>query len=174
MRWEDLFADMVGQLDALVRSDVEDEVAELAVAAIAQTRLADRLRARHGATLTVRLVDASTLSGEVVDVAPAWVLIGQGLRRWLVPATAIALAWPLGAVAPEPGRVEQRLGLGHALRALASEHVPVHVRTCAGDYDGVIVRVGADHLDLVTADSRDDGDRRVLTLATTAILAVGS
>lgn len=150
MRWDALFADLQAQWEAEQRSADDEEIRELAEAEAAATRLGDRVRARRGHPLTVRLVDGSDRSGVVVDVAQEWVLLAEGERRHLVPMSAVALVWPLAGAAPPPAAVDRGLGLGHVLRALAAEGQQVLVRTLGGDQVGLVVRVGADHLDLAT------------------------
>jgi hypothetical protein len=167
VRWESLFADLQAQWEAELRADDDAEIRELAEAEAAGTRLGDRLRARRGEPLTLRLVDGSDRSGVVGDVAQEWLLLAEGERRHLVPVAAIALAWPLAGAAPAPSRVERGLGLGHVLRALAGEGQHVVVRTRGGDHTGLVVRVGADHVDLATAVG-------VLTVPWAALLSVSS
>lgn len=148
MRWEALFADLESQFAGAARVDDEAEVADLAEAEMAQVSLADRLRARHRDDVSLRLRDGSTVRGTVVDAAVQWLLVAEGGRRTLVPTQAVAAAWPLGTAAPEAPVVERRLRLTHVLRALAREGSAVVVRTTAGDYQGWIVRVAGDHIDL--------------------------
>lgn len=167
VRWDALFADLQAQLEAEQRTDHDVEIRDLAEAEVAGTRFADRLRALVGGPLTVRLIDGSDWAGMVADAAPEWLLLAQGERRHLVPAAAIALAWPLAGIAPAAGRVESRLGLGSVLRALAAEGQAVMVRTRAGDHNGLLVRVGADHLDVAAAAG-------VLSVPWSALLSVSS
>ncbi|ACQ79515.1 conserved hypothetical protein [Beutenbergia cavernae DSM 12333] len=172
MRWEDLFADLDAQLAAAHEQESEDEIADLARAEAATTRFADRLRARRGRQLGLRLRDGSTVQGTVVDVAPAWVLLGEGERRVLVPTDAVVTAAPLDVVAPEAGAIESRLGLAHALRAIAGDGRRLKVTTAAGDLVGHLERVGADHVDLRLDRADLAGD--VLALPFSALIAVGS
>lgn len=167
MRWDALFADLQAQWEAEERTAGDEEIRELAEAEIATTRFADRVRARRGERLSVRLSDASDRVGLVVDVAQEWMLLADGERRHLVPLSAVALAWPLAGSAPPPTAVERGLGLGHVLRALASEGQEVSVRTHGGDHAGRVVRVGADHLDVATRAG-------VLSVPWAALLSVSS
>ena len=167
MRWDDVFAELAAELAAVEREEAEARLGELVAAEFAGTTFADRCRARRGQSLTLRLQDGSTRSGTVRDATRGWLLLADGDRRSLVPLTAVVLAWPLQGSAPEPRPVEARLGLGHALRALAEDHLPVLVRTTAGDHRGQIVRVGADHLDLA-------GGAGVLTVPWRGLLSVES
>lgn len=148
MRWEALFADLEAQLAGVARAGDDEEVVDLAEAEMAQVALADRLRARLGREVSVRLRDGSAVHGTVVDVAVQWLLIAEAGRRFLIPVEAVAAAWPLGEVAPQAPGVERRLRLTHVLRALAREGTAVVVRTVAGDYRGWIVWVAGDHIDL--------------------------
>ena len=150
MRWDDLFEDLQAQFAAAERVVDDVRVVELAEAEVASTSFSDRWRARRGEQLTLRLRDGSDRSGTVVDVATAWIVIGTGERRSLVPRHAVAVAWSLAGAAPEPSRVERSLGLGHVLRALAHEGSAVVLHTLAGAHRGRLVRVGADHCDLIT------------------------
>lgn len=175
MRWEALFNDLEAQF-AGAASDLDDDlVLDLAEAERATAALADRLRARRGHPVTIRLADGSDVRGVVVDAAPQWLLVGDGTRRVLVPLEAVAAAWPLGEVAPEAGGVERRLRIGHALRALAREEVPVVVRTVAGEHRGWIVGVRLDHVDVRVALSDPHeaaGAGAVVTVALRHLLAV--
>jgi hypothetical protein len=153
MRWEALFADMEAQLAAGRLADVRADVAELARAERAAVTLAARLRASVGRPVRVRVGGPDVVEGVVLDAAAQWLLLATSpVRRALVPADAVVAVDGLAAhAAPEAGAVESRLGLGHALRALARDRVAVVVRTAGHDLTGRIERVGADHLDLAEA-----------------------
>lgn len=153
VRWEALFADLEGQFVAAERAGREDELIDLTEAEMATTAIADRLRARVGHQVTVRLVGGSLLRAEVYDATPQWLLMGLDGRRVLVPLHAVVAAWPLGEVAPQAPVTERRLRLTHVLRAIAREARAVLVRTAHGDYRGWITRVAADHVDLRIDDA---------------------
>jgi hypothetical protein len=154
MRWEALFADMEAQLDAALAAGLAAEVADLTRAERATVELGNRLRAAHGARLTVLVAGAGTAAGELVvgellDVAAQWMLLGDGTRRALVPLQAVVAVRGLPVrSAPAPGEVARRLGLGSALRALARDRATVRLVTAGAELGGRIERVGADHLDL--------------------------
>ncbi|SEE99152.1 hypothetical protein [Ruania alba] len=167
MRWDDVFSDLQAEFDEALRSEDEAEIAELVRAEVAGISLADRCRARRGQELTVRLCDGSDRSGLVLEANRAWLLLGAGERRVLVPIDAVVLAWPLASAAPEPGVVEARAGLGRALRALAQNGTEVLVRTVAGDHRGRLARVGADHCDVITSQA-------VISVAWAGLLSVES
>lgn len=148
MRWEALFADLEAQLEAARASEAAADVAELTRAERATVELASRLRAAHGHVLTVRS-GATRVAGTVLDVAEQWVLLGDGLVRWLVPVAGVTAVHGLPVhAAPAPRAVERRLSLGHALRAIARDRATVRVVLDDEELTGRVDRVGADHLDL--------------------------
>lgn len=157
MRWESLFADMEGQLEAAEAAELLAGVPELTRAERATVTLHARLRAAGGLRLVVRVRGGELVSGSVVDVAEQWVLLGDGSRQALVPVAAItAVQWLDRGVHPGDGVVGRRLGLGHALRALARDRALVRVLTSGGELAGRLDRVGADHADLTAVP---DGPR---------------
>lgn len=167
MRWDALFADMELQLEAAAQAERADEVAEITRAERAGVGLADRLRAGTGADVTLGLRDGGEVRGRLTDVGDTWLLLADGAREHLVPVAALVTVAGLdGAVAPEPGHVARRLGLGHALRAIARDRSLVQVRTAAGAHQGRIDAVAADHLELALTfgDSGRPSGRR-LTVA---------
>lgn len=170
MRWEALVEDWAARFDAAERAEDRTLAAELTEAEAGRTLLADRLRAQRGAELRVRLRTGETVLGEVLDVAPQWVLLGQAERRVLIPVTAVQAAWPLGPVAPGAGEVERRLGMTHVLRGLAREGARVRVTCDGGMWSGRLTRVGADHLDLRPGT----GDPAPVTIALSAVVTVAS
>lgn len=167
MHWDEVFAELQAEFEAAEQAEAHIRVLELAEAEVASTRLADRLRARRGQRLRLRLTDASDRDGEVADAGDGWVVLAQGERRSLIPQHAIVTARSLAGSAPGAGAVERALTLGHVLRALGQDGVVVLVHTAAGSHRGRIVRVGADHLDL--AD-----DAAVLSVPWHALVSVDS
>jgi len=162
MRWEALFADMEAQLAAGRLADVRVDVAELARAERASVTLAARARASTGRAVRVRVGGPDQVEGELVEAAPEWLLLAtSAVRRALVPVAAVVAVSGLAAhAAPEAGVVESRLGLGHALRALARDRVAVVVRTVDGDVAGRIERVAADHLELSELSELNELNKR--------------
>jgi hypothetical protein len=172
MRWEALFADLQGQWDAAQRADDDARIADLAELEMGRATVADRIRARRDATISFRLVDGSEVAGVLLDAAEHWALVRCAERRCVVPLSAVVAAWPLGPVAPAPGVVERRLGVTHVLRAIAREGAVVRLRALRTEARGRIVRVGADHLDLVAEGV--DGPGALVTVVLGALLAVES
>jgi hypothetical protein len=160
MRWESLFADMEAQLDAARAAQLAADVADLTRAERATVPLEGRLRAARGTELTVRLPGGDAASGTVLEVAAQWLLLGDGSRRALVPLAAVQAVsgLPMAAHPRDDGHVGRRLGLGHALRALARDRVVVRLATDGAEVVGRLDRVGADHVD-VAALSDEPGLR---------------
>ncbi|ROS31173.1 hypothetical protein [Cellulomonas sp. PhB150] len=175
MRWEALFADMEAQLEAAERAGVRADVAELVRAERATVHLVDRLRAAVGRQVRVHVLGAEVIQGEVIDATEQWLLVGQEReRRVLVPSRAIVAIAGLGAhAAPEPGRVERRLGLGHALRVLARDRAAVLVRSGDVELAGVLGAVGADHVEVVARDARGAAASSVVPFASLATIRTG-
>lgn len=173
MHWDELLADLASQFDGELRTRHDDEVIDVAEAEMAQTELADRLAARRGEAVHLRLLDGHVGAGTLLDAAGEWLLLADGPRRVLVPLAAVVAAWPLGAVAVPGTGVERRLRLGHVLRALAREGSQVLVRSLAGDHRGWITRVGKDHIDLRDASGATAGEDLTLALRHVVLLRSG-
>ena len=173
MRWEILFDDLQSQLEAAERDLVDAEVMDLAEAEMATIPLVDRLRAAMGRRLRLGVEGLDPVTGVVRDAGAGWLLIGDPHRQVVVATAAIRTVAPLAEGAPPAGPVGSRLGLGHALRALARAGEPVQVALRDGQrLQGWLVRVGADHVDL----HRDatGADLPVLTVPFAALAAVVS
>lgn len=179
MRWEALFDDLEAQLASQQVADLRSEVAERSRAELSAVQLADRLRAHHGRPLTIRLRDGSRVHGRCRDVAVEWISLTDGPAQVLVPLTAVTTVAGLSrAVAQPAGVVLRRLGLPHALRALARDRSAVRLRTDGGEVTGTIDRVGADHVDVAehaVGETRRAGEvRQVVTVRIGCLLAVRS
>ena len=167
MRWDALFADMEAQLAAVAAQDLDAEVADRTRTERARVLLTDRLRAVQGDRVQLHL-RSGTVLGVVQDVGAAWVLLVDAAREHLVPLTAIlAVSGLRGADVEEPSAL-RRLGLGHALRAVARDRSLVRVTTGAGTHLGRVDAVGAYHLDLALAypdSGRPTGETRTVAFA---------
>ncbi|NMR20808.1 hypothetical protein [Cellulomonas fimi] len=175
MRWEALFADMEAQLEAARVAELAVDVAELTRAERATVRLGGRLRATRGSAVTFTLRGNETVTGTLVEVADEWVLVSEGIRRALVPIAAVTAVRGMAAgAAPESGGVVRRLGLAHALRAVARDRASVRVSTDGGELAGRIDAVGADHADLAAGVDGRRADGAVWTVPFGAIRVVRS
>lgn len=155
MRWDALFADMEHQLDAAALQDRADQVADLTRAERASVSLVDRVGARVGESLGLTLRTRERVSGRVLEVAAGWLLLTDDRREHLVPLPAIAVVDGLAQGSAPPSALTRRLGLGHALRAVARDRGVVQVVAGGVELVGRVDAVGADHLDvaLVHPDS---------------------
>ena len=153
MRWDRLFDDVEGQLEAAQRAELAGEVADRTRREVARLRLVDRLRANLGAELTLTVAGSGALAGRLARVGPDWLLLlpPSGPPALVVRDAVQAVAGlPLAAVEPgSEGPVLSRLDLGHALRAVARDRSPVSVLLRhGGRLDGTVDRVGADFIDV--------------------------
>lgn len=152
MRWQGLFDDLEAQFDAAQAAELVGEVAERTRRESALLRLADRLRAAEGASVTLTLAGAGVLRGRLLDAGSDWVLVEEGpAREVLVPLAALLGVTGPGArsAAPDDSPVAKRLDLRWALRGLARSRTGVALGLVDGSLvTGTLDRVAADHLDL--------------------------
>ncbi|WP_203749010.1 hypothetical protein [Cellulomonas chitinilytica] len=174
MRWEAVFADMEAQLDAARAAERHVQVAELTRAERATVGLADRVRASRGSRVRLLVQTGEGIEGELVDSATEWLLVAPSpVQQVLVPVGAVAAVSGLVAHgAPPVGAAERRLGLGHALRALARDRVTVRVSARGAEVVGRIERVWSDHLE-VGATQEHAGRLWTMPFATLAAVRSG-
>lgn len=180
MRWDELFRDLEGQLEAAQGADLTAEVADRTRREVAQLRLVDRLRPAIGHPVCVHVHGGDHTTGRLCDVGAQWLLVDEpGGRQALVPLAAVLGVTGLGALSAVPGaegRVAVRLGLGHALRGIARDRLPVAVRLADGSQvSGTVDRVGEDFLELAEhppGEPRRRGEVTGLRTVALAALAV--
>lgn len=152
VRWEELFADLEGQLSAAERAETQAQTEDLARAEAARLGLLDRLTPADGQLLRLRVLGAGLLVGQLRDVAASWLLLAEEGGEALVPVDAIGWVSGLGRPAAAPGStgpLRRRLGLGHALRGIARDRSPVLATLRDGTaLTGTLDRVGADFVEL--------------------------
>ena len=105
-----------------------------------------------------------------MDLVDAVVVDEGDALRALVPVGAVAVVQPLPGPAPVLGG--ERAGLASVLRVLARQGLRVRLQLGAVEVVGRIVRVAADHLDVIT-DAEEAGAQRV-SVALGALEAVRS
>jgi hypothetical protein len=157
MSWEEeLFAyldDLEGQASALYDAERAPELADRSRAEYQSVTLAARLMAAVDHDVTLELAGVGAVPGRLARVATGWCLLRGAGQEWVVRLDAVAavhggsdralpeLAWPSVA----------RLGLGAALRRLADSAEPCSLHLTDGRrHDGILVRVGADFVELAT------------------------
>jgi hypothetical protein len=184
MRWDDLFRDLEAQLDAAEAAELDAEVADRTRREAALLTLVDRTRAALGHPVVVRVLGAGAVDGRLADVGSQWLLIAEaGGREVLVPWSAVLSLGGLRAWSDVPGSAGQvfaRLGLGHALRGIARDRLPVQVWLTDGSVvSGTVDRVGADFVEVTehgSGEVRRRGDVtgvRTIPLAALALVRSG-
>lgn len=152
MRWDELFRDLEGQLEAHERAELQLEVADRTRREWAQVRLADRLRPLVGEQVGLDVAGSGGLSGRLVDMGPDWLLLdlAPSGRAALVPLGAVLTVRGLSRWTATPeGEVGRRLRLAYALRGIARDRRAVlAVLTDGSAVQGTIDRVGADFFEL--------------------------
>ena len=153
MRWDELFRDLEGQLDAAESAELASEVADRTRHEVVQLRLLDRLLPAAGHDVQLHVAGDGQVSGRLDQVGAEWLLVSESAgRQALVPMAAVLSAAGLGALSAVPGqegRVFARLGLGSALRAIARDRLQVTIGLVDGSaLTGTVDRVGADFLEL--------------------------
>jgi len=173
MSWDDrllaVFDDLELQAEGLALAERDLEVADLGRAAYASVDLASRLRASVGRLLFLDVYGVGNLSGRLARVGTDFVVIestgstgssgpsGSAERLWVVRCAALGRVGGLSdqAVGDDARSLSSRLGLGSVLRGFAAATVPVSTQTTAGAVvQGRVRRVGADFVELWTADGR--------------------
>lgn len=165
MRWERLFHDLEGQVEAAENAAFRADLQDRTRAERAAITLASRLHDATGVDLVLTLTDGAVVSGVVEDAASQWVLLGGRTQR-LIPVHAICAISGLPSRSVEVGPVAQRLSLGYALRALARDRVRVVVETAGGQVQGLIAKVGADFFEV------SQGSQGLVAIPTQSIVQV--
>jgi hypothetical protein len=157
VRWDQLFADLEGQLEAAEAQELVAEVADRTRREAALISLLDRLRAALGSDLRLQVHGVGVVSGVLDSVGAEWALVATDpVSQTLVPLVAVTSVVGLGPRAVEAAgeALFLRLGMGSALRAVARDRARVTAWLVDGTVlTGVVDRVGADHLEL--AEDRD-------------------
>jgi hypothetical protein len=157
VRWEELFADLDAEFDALEAVELAAEISDRTRRELARIRLVDRLRAAADGTISVTVGGpdlGQTITGRLLDVGVDWILLGRTdvPLEVLVPVAAVNTVTGLPAEATEPGSegyVQARLSLAYVLRGIARDRSTVVVAIRGGGVlTGTIDRVGADYVDL--------------------------
>jgi hypothetical protein len=154
VRWERLFDDLEGQFAQADREEFGAEIADRGRREMALIPLLDRVRSAVGTRVELSLAGAGWLGGVVRCVGQDWLLLDiESQPQALVLGDAILAARALPSVAAlattTVGAADPRLGLGHALRAIARDRSAVVVVVRDGsEHTGTIDRVGADFVDL--------------------------
>jgi len=180
MRWQRLFADLEGQLDAAEAAELAGEVADRSRREAALLLLADRLGPAVGQQAGVHVPSHGLLRGTLVAAGRDWLLLEEsGGADLLVPLAAVLGVVGIGSRADDPaslGPVARRLDLRWALRGLARSRTGVVLSLSDGSQvTGTLDRVGADHVDVAEhgrGEPRRSGVVRQVRLVPIGALAV--
>jgi hypothetical protein len=153
MRWDELFDDLEAQFDEAATAELATEVTDRSRRELAVLRLVDRLRPVLGQSITVRVLGAGVVEGQLTALGPDWLLLAEvGGRECLVSTTATVSIGGLAAQTAVPhseGEVAARLTLAFALRGIVRDRSAVALSLIDGStVAGTIDRVGADFLEL--------------------------
>jgi hypothetical protein len=183
VRWERLFADLEGQLEAADDAELAADVGDRSRRELALIRLVDRLRPAIGQSISVRLAGLGLLAGRLSAVGADWLLLDEAAgREALVPARAVLSVSGLGAGTDTPGSegaVAAKIGLAHALRGVTRDRAAVSVVLIDGStVSGTLDRVGVDFVEIADHPAgeprRRDAVRGVWTLPLSAVGVVRS
>lgn len=158
MRWDELFADLEGQLaDGLHGQERELEIEEERLR-LGRLTLRDRLAAMGSGpeSIRLRLVDGGPVELVPRTVGRDWVsgdLAGETAQA-VLPIAAIGALLPTaeqldrGAPPRSPSALTDRIALSFVLRDLARRRRRLRIRTRSGEVEGTLDRVARDHVDL--------------------------
>jgi hypothetical protein len=153
MRWDELFADLDAQAEALLIAERAAEIDDRTRYEAGQLTLVDRLRPAIGSQLRLRCAGGVAIAGRLDRVHPEWLLLLEPTgREALLASAAVQSISGLGAWSGMPGgqsRVDARLSLRYALRTIARDRSTVRVQLADGSaLDGTLDRVGLDFVEL--------------------------
>lgn len=153
MRWQELFRDLEGQLEASAAAELRAEVSDRTRRELALVRLQDRLGPAAAGSVVLTVLGGGSVRGTLLRAGPDWGLVEEdGGRDVLVPFAALLGVTGLGRSTAPPGaegQVALRLDLRWVLRGLARDRAGVSLVLLDGSsVDGTLDRVGADHVDL--------------------------
>jgi hypothetical protein len=153
MRWDELFADLEGQLETAERAELEAEVADRTRGELARLRLVDRLRPAAGSAVVLTLAGAGIVRGRLLEVGSDWLLMAEdGAGQCGVPLGAVLAVSGLGVRSAMPGSegaLASRLGLSLMLRRVARDRSAVRCLLRDGTtVSGTIDRVGSDFIEI--------------------------
>lgn len=178
VRWDDLFADLEAQAEALATAERDAEVDELVRLETSRLCLLDRLRPAVGGAIKLRCLGGLVLSGTLSRVGADWLLLDEGAGREAIVATA-ALTSVTGQgrlSGMANSRLDAKLGIGHALRGVARDRSVL--RACLTDasvIDGTVDRVGLDFVEIAehaAGEPRRRAEVRQVLLVPISSLAV--
>jgi hypothetical protein len=179
VRWDELFADLDAQADALDVAERAVEVGERTRIEFAAIGTRERLRAAVGGPIRVQLVGGLAIAGTLERAGADWLLLDEGSGREAVLAVgALRAVHGLGRLSAVPGTggaVLAKLTLRSALRGIARDRSGVRLHLVDGAVlDATIDRVGADFVEVAehaVGEARRRSEVRDVILVPIAALA---
>jgi len=161
VRWDDLFADLAGQAEAIHRAARADEIAERYRIEVGSVGLRDRLIASRPKRVAIQLDVGRIVTARIDRVGLDWALaVDERGSEVLLPTVRVVAVRGLDreAANPNTASIDGRLSLRSVLRAIARDRSNVSIDLADGStVRGTIDRVAADHCDVA---SRSPGERR--------------
>lgn len=156
MRWDGLFSDLAGEVEALERQERDLDIADRTRAELGAVSWLDRCAESE---VALRVAGLGVLRGQVDTVAGAWLLLhADEPVDWVVAiaaVTGVLDASPRSVRADARGEVARRMTWVNAWSVLSRDRDHVHVfRTDQTSVSGVPVRVGHDFVELATDGGR--------------------
>lgn len=153
MRWDELFADLDAQADALDVAERAAEIGERTRIEMAAIGTLDRLRGAAGTQLRIQVVGGLAIAGLLRRCGADWLLVDEGAgREALIALAGVRSVTGLGRLSAVPGSggpVLARLTLRSALRGIARDRSGVRLHLVDGQVlDATIDRVGADFVEV--------------------------
>lgn len=178
-RWDDLFADLDAQADALEVAERAGEISERTRIELAAIGMLERIRAALGTPVRIQILGGLEIGGTLQRAGSDWLLIDEGSGREAVIAlTCVRAVLGLGRLSAVPGGggpVTAKLTLRSALRGIARDRSGVRIHLVDGAVlDATIDRVGADFIEVArhaVGEARRRSEVRDVLLVPFAALA---
>ncbi|MDO5726417.1 MAG: hypothetical protein Q4Q03_00660 [Bowdeniella nasicola] len=147
----------LGEILADVRdrmSTLEREVGDLGLieAERAAITVAERLCGAHGQRLGVQLRDGRQLRGLVRDSAAGWVILQEEGQLLILAIGQLVRITGLGRASKVATKVDAARSLTSVLRRVAAQRARVRIHLHKVAFDGKILALGADYVELASAD----------------------
>ena len=152
MRWNALFSDLEAQAEELTRAERAAEVEERTRYEVSTGAIADRLGAAVGQRIQLSCIGGLTVRGVLRALGAGWLLVDEGSgQESLVVVDAVCRLRGVGLRSAPARPASLRLALGHVLRGIARDRLPVRVILRDGStVAGTIDRVGSDYVEIAT------------------------
>ncbi len=165
MRWDELFADLSGQFDALDDADLTAELADGLRHEFGRVTMLERLSGAVGGPIRILLPGGRLVTGQLRQLGPDWLLIRESPSSELLIALAavVAIEGLSRRTGGQLGDVDRRFDLRKAVRTVARDRSAVTVSAATDvELTGTIDRVGADFLELAAHPTGDFRRRGVV------------